>query len=67
MALLFASEIAADATARSLHFHGGYGFSDEYDIQLAYRRARGWALVLGDPTAERLALANRLWPSAVRP
>jgi alkylation response protein AidB-like acyl-CoA dehydrogenase len=64
MAFLFASGVASDATARSLHFHGGYGFSEEYDIQLAYRRARGWALVLGDPTVERLALADRLWPSA---
>ena len=63
MAFLFASDIATDATALSLHFHGGYGFAEEYDIQLAYRRARGWALVLGDPTVERLALADRLWPN----
>jgi hypothetical protein len=63
MAFLFASDIAADATARSLHFHGGYGFAEEYDIQLYYRRARGWALVLGDPTNEYLSLAERLWPS----
>ncbi len=63
MAFLFSSEIAADATARSLHVHGGYGFSEEYDIQLAYRRARGWALVIGDPAEVRMDLAARFWPS----
>ena len=41
MAFAFAYETARDATYRSLHFHGGYGFMMEYDIQLYYRRARG--------------------------
>ena len=49
MAFAFAYETARDATYRSLHFHGGYGFMMEYDIQLYYRRARGWANVCDDP------------------
>jgi len=61
MAFLFATDAAARATDRSLHFHGGYGFSAEYDIQLYYRRARGWPLVLDDPGRECLRLADRLW------
>jgi len=61
MAFLFASDVAAHATDRSLHYHGGYGFAEEYDIQLFYRRARGWSLVLGDPAHEALALADRLF------
>jgi hypothetical protein len=61
MAFLFASDVAAQATDKSLHYHGGYGFSEEYDIQLYYRRARGWALVLGDPAAECRRLADRLY------
>ena len=32
----------------ALHFHGGYGFMLEYDIQLYYRRSRAWARVLMD-------------------
>jgi alkylation response protein AidB-like acyl-CoA dehydrogenase len=65
MAFLFATDAAARATDRSLHVHGGYGFSAEYDIQLYYRRARGWPLVLDDPGRECLRLADRLWgPSA---
>ncbi|BBZ17724.1 hypothetical protein MGAD_20590 [Mycolicibacterium gadium] len=49
MAFAFAYETARDATHRSLHIHGGYGFGMEGDIQLYYRRARGWAMVYGEP------------------
>lgn len=51
MAFAFSTETARDATYRSLHFHGGYGFTDEYDIQLYYRRARAWAAVHLEPRA----------------
>jgi alkylation response protein AidB-like acyl-CoA dehydrogenase len=49
MAFTFAYETARDATRRSLHIHGGYGFGMEQDIQLYYRRTRGWAMVYGEP------------------
>ncbi|GAC1647268.1 MAG: acyl-CoA dehydrogenase family protein [Mycobacterium sp.] len=49
MAFAFAYETARDATQRSLHIHGGYGFGMEQDIQLYYRRTRGWAMVYGEP------------------
>ena len=49
MAFTFAYESARDATRHSLHIHGGYGFGMEGDIQLYYRRVRGWALVFGEP------------------
>ncbi len=49
MAFAFAYEAARDATHRSLHIHGGYGFGLEQDIQLYYRRTRGWAMVYGEP------------------
>jgi len=61
MAFVFAAEAATRSTDRSLHFHGGYGFSEEYDIQLYYRRARGWALVYDDPSKECLRLADGLF------
>jgi alkylation response protein AidB-like acyl-CoA dehydrogenase len=48
MAFAFAYETARDATSRSLHIHGGYGFGMEGDIQLYYRRVRGWAMLYGD-------------------
>jgi alkylation response protein AidB-like acyl-CoA dehydrogenase len=58
-AFLFAAEHAQRATERVLHFHGGYGFMQEYDIQLFYRRAKGWPLVLGAPSNEYARLAGR--------
>jgi hypothetical protein len=60
MAFLFATETAHTATHRSLHVHGGYGYTLEYDIQLYHRRARGWPLVLDDPAREYQRLAGLL-------
>ena len=61
MAFLFAVDTAVMATDRSLHYHGGYGFAEEYDIQMYYRRARGWSYIYGDPSTVSLALADRLF------
>ena len=52
MALIFCGDVANDAAAFALHVHGGYGVSQEYDIQLYFRRAKGWRLVLDDPAVE---------------
>lgn len=51
MAFAFASETARDTTYEAVHFHGGYGFMLETDVQLFYRRARAWARVWGEPAA----------------
>ena len=51
MAFAFASRTAEAATYDAIHVHGGYGFMLEYDVQLHYRRARGWARVWGDAEA----------------
>jgi alkylation response protein AidB-like acyl-CoA dehydrogenase len=61
MAFLFAAEAAFKTASESLHFHGGYGYTLEYDIQLFFRRAKAWPLVAGDPRAEYVALAHRLY------
>ena len=58
MALLFSAESARFAADRVLQYHGGYGYSAEYDVQLYYRRAAGWLLQLGDPAAEVARLAD---------
>lgn len=59
MAYAFAAETARDASYWSLHFHGGYGFMLEYDIQLYYRRSRAWANVLMDPRRAYRRVADR--------
>lgn len=65
MSFAFAYKTARNATRRSLHIHGGYGFGMEGDIQLYYRRVRGWAMVFGDPAValDRVADA-RYGPAA---
>lgn len=60
MAFLFATRAARRATNVSLHVHGGYGFTLEYDIQLYYRRAQAWPLALGDPRRGAALLADSL-------
>jgi alkylation response protein AidB-like acyl-CoA dehydrogenase len=59
MAFVFAAETAYHATTHSLHVHGGYGFMEEYDIQLYYRRAKAWAAAFADPRRELLIVADR--------
>lgn len=61
MAFLFAAETAFTTASESLHFHGGYGYTLEYDIQLYFRRAKAWPLVAGDPRAAYAVLARRLY------
>jgi alkylation response protein AidB-like acyl-CoA dehydrogenase len=61
LAFGFCAEAAREASYRSLHYHGGYGFMLEYDIQLYFRRARAWPAQFGEPdTAFALAAARRL-------
>jgi alkylation response protein AidB-like acyl-CoA dehydrogenase len=61
MAFLFCAETAFTTASDSLHFHGGYGYSLEYDIQLYFRRAKAWALAAGDLRAGYAALARDLF------
>jgi alkylation response protein AidB-like acyl-CoA dehydrogenase len=62
-AFLFGAGTAFRTAAESLHFHGGYGYTLEYDIQLYFRRAKAWPLVAGDPRAAYAQLAHRLFDS----
>jgi alkylation response protein AidB-like acyl-CoA dehydrogenase len=61
MAFVFAAEAAQAAAEAALHFHGGYGFMLEYDVQLFFRRAKAWPLALGDPKAELDRLGDLLY------
>ncbi|MQY24328.1 acyl-CoA dehydrogenase family protein [Nocardia macrotermitis] len=61
MASLHAAEAAFRASADSLHVHGGYGYTLEYEIQLYFRRTKAWGLLAaGDPEAGYAALAREL-------
>ncbi len=52
MALVFAAETGRFAADRALQYHGGYGYAEEYDVQLFHRRATAWILQLGGPSTE---------------
>ncbi|MGD9797030.1 MAG: acyl-CoA dehydrogenase family protein [Acidimicrobiia bacterium] len=65
MAHLWAGEVANRVAGNSLHFHGGYGFMLEYDIQLFLRRAKLWSVVGGDPRSGYAELGRQLF-GAVR-
>src|SRR4051812_19440038 len=56
----FCASVATNATARSVHIHGGYGAAIEYDIQLFHQRARAWAAMLGDPAEQYRAIGEGL-------
>jgi alkylation response protein AidB-like acyl-CoA dehydrogenase len=64
MAIAFAAETARDTTYFALHFHGGYGFMLEYDIQLYFRRARSWPAVLAEPRAAYRSVADARYATA---
>ncbi|GGL14889.1 acyl-CoA dehydrogenase family protein [Nocardia jinanensis] len=57
MAWVYAAEVATEAVTVGLHVHGGIGFTMESDIQLFFRRAKGWATIAGDPRRELQSLA----------
>jgi alkylation response protein AidB-like acyl-CoA dehydrogenase len=61
-AFAFAGEVAERAVKVALHTHGGYGFMDEYDIQLLFRRAKATRLLLGDPRHGLQVVADRIAP-----
>jgi alkylation response protein AidB-like acyl-CoA dehydrogenase len=62
MSFIFTSETAFRTCREALQFHGGYGVTLEYDIQLFFRRAKAWPLAIGDLRAQYQALGERLYP-----
>jgi alkylation response protein AidB-like acyl-CoA dehydrogenase len=58
MAFAFCADTARDAAADSLHLHGGYGFTLEYDIQRYLRWAKSWSLLAGDAHRAHAGIAR---------
>jgi alkylation response protein AidB-like acyl-CoA dehydrogenase len=66
MAEWWAGHVAVEAAEAALHFHGGYGFMLEYDVQLYVRRAKVARTTFGDPRHRLLEVAERLWGTTRR-
>jgi alkylation response protein AidB-like acyl-CoA dehydrogenase len=60
MAKLFASEAGHFCVEQSLRIHGGYGYSEEYEVERLYRDAP--LLLIGEGTSEiqRIVIARKL-------
>lgn len=61
MAYWWATEASHDTMPRCVHVFGGYGVSEEHDIQLYARRGLALTAVLGDRQQELLEIARRAW------
>ena len=62
MSFAYNAEVAFRTCRESLQFHGGYGFTLEYDIQLYYRRTKAWPSLDGDPRRSYARVAEALYP-----
>jgi butyryl-CoA dehydrogenase len=58
MAKLFASECANFCADRALQIHGGYGYSQEYEVERLYRDARITTLYEGTSEIQRLVVSK---------
>jgi len=56
-AKLFASEVATRVAHKAIQVHGGYGYSQEYPVERAYRDARITEIYEGTSEIQRLVIA----------
>jgi len=56
-AKLFASEMASRVAHKAIQIHGGYGYSQEYPVERAYRDARITEIYEGTSEIQRLVIA----------
>jgi alkylation response protein AidB-like acyl-CoA dehydrogenase len=61
MAFLHGADAAFQTARTALQFHGGYGFTMEYDIQLYFRRAKAWPLQGGPLATASRQLSDQLY------
>ena len=58
MAKLFASETATFVTHRAIQIHGGYGYTEDYQVERYYRDARVTEIYEGTSEIQRLVIAR---------
>ncbi|MGV9862285.1 acyl-CoA dehydrogenase family protein [Rhodococcus koreensis] len=59
-AYVSARKAAVIATTTGVHVQGGFGFTNESDMTLHFRRAKGWPLLSGTPDADLLTIVDYL-------
>jgi alkylation response protein AidB-like acyl-CoA dehydrogenase len=58
VAKCFANEMAKRVSDLAIQLHGGYGYSEEYEVERLHRDAHGWALAGGTPAMQRIRIAS---------
>lgn len=53
-----ANEMAKEVSDLSIQLHGGYGYSEEYEVERLHRDAHGWSLAGGTPNVQRVRIAS---------
>ncbi len=60
MAKLFASEMANRVTGLALQIHGGYGYTDKYEVERFCRDARVFTIYEGTSEIQRLVISKNM-------
>lgn len=58
MAKCFSNEMAKRVSESAMQLHGGYGYSEEYDIERLHRDAHGWAVAGGTADIQRIRIVS---------
>jgi butyryl-CoA dehydrogenase len=58
MAKLHASETATFVSHRAIQIHGGYGYTEDYQVERFYRDARVTEIYEGTSEIQRLVIAR---------
>jgi len=60
MAKLYASETATRVAGKAIQIHGGYGYTESYPVERAYRDAKVTELYEGTSEVQRMVIAGSL-------
>lgn len=60
MAKLKASEVAMDAARKAIQIHGGYGYTEDFNVERYYRDAKITEIYEGTSEIQRLIIARHL-------
>lgn len=60
MAKLFASQVATSVASKAVQIHGGYGFTESYPVERAYRDAKITEIYEGTSEVQRMVIAGNV-------
>ena len=58
IAKCYANEMVKRVTDLAIQLHGGYGYSEEFELERMHRDAVGWAIAGGTPAIQRTRIAS---------